>query len=90
MIPSNLNLHVGKIMNYNNNVLIAPDNTKVGEIQNLNVGDKTPKGKKKEYKPVGELPHHEKIEAKNHDDEKQALIIVGVSLILGVIWFYEL
>ena len=36
MIPSNMVLQIGKLVDYNNNILIAPNHVKVGEITSLN------------------------------------------------------
>jgi len=36
MIPSNLVLQVGVIQQYNNNIVIADDSTKIGENENIN------------------------------------------------------
>jgi len=36
MIPSNLVLQVGVIQQYNNNIVIADDSTKIGENENTN------------------------------------------------------
>ena len=89
MIPSDLNLHVGKIMNYNNNILIAPESAKVGEMQHLNHQDPFQGKKEKSH----QLPHddhlQQKLSAKTHEDEKQALVIGLTALMVGVIWFFK-
>ena len=99
MIPSNMMLQIGKLVDYNNNILIAPNHVKVGEITSLNekadihqaadihrVAHDPFQGKRYTLvEPTSQehkLPPHEIHQAKQHEEEKQALIIGGVSLII--------
>ena len=96
MIPSEMNLKIGqKIEKYNNNILNAPEDSNVGEINSM-INHKV-----KDLFQSKQLPHdrhaaqqeqkqalpphdrpHEIHQAKQHEEEKQALIIGCVSLIL--------
>ena len=100
MIPSNMLILVGKIRNYTNNILIAPGESKTGEITSLNTPQKTkdpfhgkrthsilPTTPSSPILPTTQLPLHDSNKAKEHDEEKQALIIGGVSLIMLGLYF---
>jgi hypothetical protein len=87
MIPSNMKLQIGKIQNYNNNILIAPENASVGEI---NESNKAHPKISTSQKHTTEDPFGGKHQAKatvEHEDEKEALLIAGVLLIFGIYFF---
>ena len=88
MLPSDMLLKAGNVRGYNNNLLIANDNVKIGVInQHINV---TPKHVF--HKPPVDglpkpLPEHEKKKSKDHNDEKEVLIITGIIVILLTYYF---
>ena len=85
MMPSNMELIKGQKTNhFNNEILIADDDLQIGDV-NVRINQEKPNMEEKsqlEHKPV-------KLEAyKNdeHEEEKQSLIIGGVSIILLFIY----
>ena len=91
-------IHVAKITNYNNNILIAPDYVNTGEITSLNTNNIKHQtndlfqSKRKHDLPAmlssTQLPLHVSNMAKEHEEKKQALIIGGVlSILLGLYIF---
>ena len=96
MIPADLNLRIGQIQDYNNNIFIAPKSARVGEVQNLNLQlISHPADEKqqqishpaKAHEKQQPLPHPARVFAKAHEDEKQALVIGLTVVILGIIYF---
>ena len=89
MLPSNLNLSIGKTKGYNNNILVSNTDMKIGSNRDISKGDKilTPK---KIVIPVAQhdLPDNLKILNEKHNDEKLAiaLLIVGTGLIAYHFW----
>ena len=78
MLPSNLNLSIGKKKGYNNKILVSNTDMKIGSNRDIN------KGHKKLLPDVPNMVipaarHDLKILTKKHNDEKLAitLLIVG-------------
>ena len=102
MIPSNMLLKIGNIEGYNNKLLIADSNVKIGMV-NIDINQKSIEKESRPKHDTGkQLPPHEpegtssksktphddellsendKKLAKEHADEKEALIIVGICFI---------
>ena len=91
MIPSDLELHVGKINDWNNRILVAPNNSKIGEIKNINSKQNSKQNRKSTFKDSknGEVEHHEKIFAKEHENDKQALVVGMTSVIICLLWYFK-
>ena len=74
MIPSNMLLKIGNIEGYNNKLLIADSNVKIGMV-NIDINQKSiEKEPRPQYDTGKQLPHHEpegaSSKSKNpHDDE---------------------
>ena len=88
MLPSNLNLSIGKTKGYNNKILVSNTDMKIGSNRDINRDHKNltpPNVPKKivipavQHKP----PHNLKMLTEKHNDEKLAitLLIVGTGLI---------
>ena len=87
MMPSDLELHVGEINDWNNRTLVAPESSKIGEIQSVNsVVEQTVHRKK----VTEELEQHEKVFAKEHENDKQALVIGLTAVIIGVFLYLKI
>ena len=89
MLPSDLNLNIGKTKGYNNKILVSNTDMKIGSNRDINRDHKklTPK---KIVIPVAQhdLPHSLKILNGKHNDEKVAitLLIVGIGVIAHHLW----
>ena len=93
MLPSNLNLSIGKTKGYNNKILVSNTDMKIGSNRDINRDHKNltpPNVPKKiviptvQHKP----PHNLKMLTEKHNDEKLAitLLIVGTGLIAYHFW----
>ena len=93
MLPSNLNLSIGKTKGYNNKILVSNTDMKIGSNRDINRDHKNltpPNVPKKivipavQHKP----PHNLKMLTEKHNDEKLAitLLIVGTGLITYHFW----
>ena len=86
MLPSNLNLNIGKTKGYNNKVLVSNTDMKVGSNRDINKDHKrlTPGTPKKTVIPTA---RHD-LKVLNKNDEKLAitLLIVGSGLIAYHFW----
>ena len=102
MLPSNMLLRVGKIEGYNNKLMIADSSIKIGIInRDANLihtlpslhhqlpKPSQPKIPDQHHKIPDLLPAHHRLAAEQHQDEKTALILIGVSLILIGIYFFK-
>ena len=91
MIPSDMNLHIGVHSNYNNKILIAPSDSKNG-VNEFNKSVRSPdpfQGKRQSPVTVKHLPESEKQEAREYEEEKQAIIIGGgVCLLAFAVYRY--
>ena len=92
MLPSNLNLNIGKKKGYNNKILVSNAGMKIGSNKDINSHKKLPPDVST---PVaqhdlveGTRPHNLRILTEKHDDEKLAitLLIVGTGLIVYHFW----
>ena len=92
MLPSNLNLNIGKKKGYNNKILVSNTGMKIGSNKDINSHKKLPPDVST---PVaqhdlveGTRPHNLRILTEKHDDEKLAitLLIVGTGLIVYHFW----
>ena len=63
---------------------------KLSEIRDINDASKVEESKFKSMRRKnGELEHHEKVFPKEHEDDKQALIIGMTSVIIGLIRYFQ-
>ena len=88
MLPSDMSLIEGKINGFNNAIKVAGANVKIGEI-NASVNDmhKLQQAHQENAEP-DHVPKGVKLTVE-HKDEKQALVIAGVAVIIGIIWFFK-
>ena len=99
MLPSNLNLNIGKTKGYNNKVLVSNTDMKIGPNRDINKDRKnlpvTPPDVSKTVIPEGQhdplgvtKPHNLKMLTEKHNDEKLAitLLVVGTGLIAYHFW----
>ena len=96
MLPSNLNLNIGKMKGYNNKILVSSTGMKIASNRDINKDcKKLPMAKpdvlpKKIVIPAVQYdpPHNLKMVTKKHNDEKLAitLLIVGTGLIAYHFW----
>ena len=89
MIPSDMELKMGKIEDYNNNILIAPKDARVGVMVSINTKTPTSTPKRPDPKRPASTPTTSSpktpvsaAQAEQHENEKTALLIGGTSLIL--------
>ena len=87
MLPSNLNLSIGKTKGYNNKILVSNTDMKIGSNRDINRDHKKltpPDVPKNAVIPVAQhdQPHNLKMLTEKHNDEKLAitLLIVGTGL----------
>ena len=100
MLPSNLNLSIGKTKGYNNKILVSNTGMKIGSNRDINEDhkkllvtppDNTPKIviPAAQHDPVGATrPHNLKMLTEKHNDEKLTItiLIVGAGLIAYYFW----
>ena len=97
MLPSNLNLSIGKTKGYNNKILVSNTDMKIGSNRDINRDHKklTPPDVSNtvilaaRHDPVGTtILHNLKMFTEKHNDEKLAitLLIVGTGLIAYHFW----
>ena len=99
MLPSDLNLNIGKTKGYNNKILVSNTDMKIGSNRDINKDHKklpvTPPDEPKpvisavQHNPVGVTKlHNLKMPTEKHSDEKLAitLLIVGAGLIAYHFW----
>ena len=93
ILPSDLNLNIGKTKGYNNKILVSNIDMKIGSNRDINRDHKKltpPDVLKKLVIPVAQhnLPHNLKMLNEKHNDEKIAitLLIVGTGLIAYHFW----
>ena len=88
MLPSDLNLNIGKTKGYNNKILVSNRDMKISSNRDINKDHK--KLPPPEPKIVIPAVRHDnpKMLNKKHNDEKQAitLLIVGAGLIAYHFW----
>ena len=90
MLPSDMLLKIGDIKDYNNNLLIANNSVKIGVVnQSVNVDVKHVIKSLIIHKTStpSMLPEKDKKLAVDHIEEKEVLIIAGISVILFVYYF---
>ena len=97
MLPSNLNLSIGKMKGYNNKILVSKTDMKIGSNRVINRDHKklTPPDVPNTVIPAARhnpveitIPHNLKMLTEKHNDEKLAitLLIVGTGLIAYHFW----
>ena len=97
MLPSDMSLINGKINGFNNAIKVAGANVKIGEI-NTSVNQKRydrlaaqqehQQAQKRHDQQEHQQAQHDRLAVqREHEEEKEALIVVGVSVIIGIIWF---
>ena len=89
MAPSDMDLHIGSIVNYNNEIVIATANDKLGFNVHMN-------SKPAVVTKVGKPLHIAKKEVRipppspyltqEHEDEKRAIILVGIMVTIASLW----
>ena len=82
MLPSNLNLNIGKTKGHNNKILVSNTGMKIGSNRDINKDhEKLPPDVSKIVIPVAQ--HDLKMLTEKHNDEKLAItfLIVGAGLI---------
>ena len=87
MVPSDLNLNIGKTKGYNNKILVSNADMKIGSNRDINKDHKKlPPDVPKIVIPVAQ--HDLKMLTEKHNDEKLAitLLIVGGGLIAYHFW----
>ena len=102
MIPSDLNLRMNRIEFFNNKILVSEPGMKLGVNSSVNytpphLQKEKPYHKqhiKKEKLPEqqhlkndGKLTHHERLFAREHEDDKIALIFL-MSSAAGLVWYF--
>ena len=102
MLPSNMNLWIGKVKNYNNKILVASPSFKIGTNLKINPNDekdkpdvKSERGETIKTKPDIESNEERrrdikmmKTEPDTHEEEKAALIL-GITSIFTVWWMFR-
>ena len=97
MVPSNLNLNIGKTKGYNNKILVSNTGIKIGSNRDINkdykklpvVKPDMPKAPVTQHDPVGATrPHNLQMLTEKQNDEKLALtvLIVVAGLIAYHFW----
>ena len=78
ILPSNLNLSIGRTKGYNNKVLVSNRDTKIGSNRDIN----------KDHKKLPSVRHDLKMLTEKHNNEKLTitLLIVGGGLIAYRFW----
>ena len=87
MLPSNLNLNIGKKKGYNNKILVSNTDMKIGSNRDINKDHKKlPLDVSKIVIPTAR--HDLKMLTEKHNDEKLAItfLIVGAGLIAYHFW----
>ena len=92
MLPSNLNLNIGKTKGYNNKILASNTDMKIGSNRDINEVRKklllTPPDVPKKVIPAVRHENPKKMLTEGHNDEKlvMTLLIVGAGLIPYHVW----
>ena len=91
MLPSNLNLNIGKTKGYNNKILVSNTDMKIGSNRDINKDHKKlPVGPPDDTskKVIPTVRHDLKMLTEKHNDEKLAItfLIVGAGLIAYHFW----
>ena len=89
MLPSNLNLNIGKTKGYNNKILVSNTDMKISSNRDINRDLKKLPDVPKAVAPVETtIPHNLKRLTEKHNDEKLAitLLTVGTGLIAYHFW----
>jgi hypothetical protein len=102
MAPSNMELHVGKIAGYNNEIIVATKDQKLGVNDGVNptptfrvpqpgdMASTPPPAPKPPSRHMTKPPSHLLPESgRQHDNEKTALIVGGVAVGLFAIWMLD-
>ena len=93
MLPSNMNLRIGKVKNYNNKVLISSPSFKVGTNVKINLDDEKdkPDVKQKDEPDIKSNKEHKPEPDMNeltHEEEKVALVL-EITSIFAVLWMFK-
>ena len=102
MLPSDMNLLIGKVKNYNNKILISSPSFKIGTNLKINlVGEKdkpdvkSNKGHKQDTKPNIELKQDVKMIRTKPDtnkityEEEKVALVLGITFIFTVWWIFK-
>ena len=102
MLPSDMNLLIGKVKNYNNKILISSPSFKIGTNLKINlVGEKdkpdvkSNKGHKQDTKPNIELKQDVKMIRNKPDtnkityEEEKVALVLGITFIFTVWWIFK-
>ena len=95
MLPSNLNLDIGKTKGYNNKILVSNTGMKIGSNRDINKDRKKLPDVSKMVAPADRhepaeitIPHNLKwLTEKNNDEQLDTLLIVGSRLIAYHFWY---
>ena len=84
-----MNLHMGKVENFTNKILVSQHGFKLGVNDKINKLHDFTSHKKSLLKPSHDYQINHKILAEEHQEEKTALIVFGISTILLVYFFFK-
>ena len=87
MIPRGMNLHMSKVVNFTNKILVSQHGFKLGVNEAINKPHGFTSHKKSLLNPSHDYQINHKISTKEHEEEKTALIIFGISAILLAYYF---
>ena len=95
MLPSNLNLSIGKVKGYNSKILVSNTGMKIGSNRDINKDHKKLPDVSKTVAPADRhepakitIPHNLKwLTEKNNDEQLNTLLIVGSGLIAYHFWY---
>ena len=90
MMPSNMNLNLNGRLGYDNKILISKSsfNPGINQVNRVVIvqpkQDQILKNEPEKKRAIQKLPHHERIQAENHQDEKTAVTVlcIGASMLL--------
>ena len=97
MLPSNMNLGIGKVKNYNNKILISSPSFKIGTNLKINIDGEKDKPDGKPKKEPNIEPNKEckqnvkpiiKFDKITYEEEKVALVL-GITSIFTVLWMFK-
>ena len=98
MLPSNMLLKIGDVIGYNNKLLIADNDVRIGMVnQHINIKQNVVASRAKSSHGDQTNKQHQQMQpsagkkklAQEHVEEKDALIIAGVMLIIAGIYFFK-
>ena len=96
MLPSDMNLLIGKIKNYNNKILISLSSFNIGTNLKINIDDDKHiekdrpdiKSKKEDKRDIKMMKNEPDMNEITHEEEK-AVLILGITSIFAVWWIFK-